>query len=133
MISSAYRSLQDQQATYDSYVAECGTACANQYVLPVGASEHHTGLAVDFSSASDQCAADSDDCSLGASAVTWLADNAWRYGFIHRYPEGKQSITGVAQESWHYRYVGIVMAKAMHGSGLTYDEVVQQLAPGYAK
>lgn len=132
MVSSAYRTFAEQQKAHDDYVAQCGEACAKQYVLPVGASEHHTGLAIDFSSESDACAADSNDCSLSGIDAAWLAKHAADYGFIHRYPAGKQAITGVANEAWHYRYVGVPMAKAVTASGLTYDEVVQQLAPGYA-
>jgi len=133
MISSAYRSLAEQQAIYDEFVEENGVAIANQYVSPVGASEHHTGLSVDFSSESDECAEDSDSCSLSQSGAAWLADNAYKYGFIQRYPQGKQAITGVAFEPWHFRFVGKPMALAMNDTGLTFDEVVEQIAPGYTK
>jgi len=133
MVSSAYRSLAEQQAIFEEYVAEAGEAMAALYVLPVGASEHHTGLAVDFSSTSDACAADSDDCSLGVSSAEWLEANASRFGFILRYPDGKQSITGVGYEPWHYRYVGAPLARAIATSDMTLDEVIQQIAPGYAK
>lgn len=133
MVSSAYRSLKDQQELRDEFVKENGEAAAKQYVSPVGASEHHTGLAVDLSSLSDECAADSNSCSLSQSGAAWLAKNAYRFGFIQRYPSGKQEVTGVGYEPWHYRYVGIPLAKAMAGSGLTFDEVVAQLAPGYAQ
>ena len=133
MVSSAYRSLKEQQELYDDFVAENGKELASMYVSPVGASEHHTGLSVDFSSVSDECAEDSDSCSLSQSGAAWLADNAHRFGFILRYPDGGQSITGVRFEPWHYRFVGIPLAKAMAGSNLTFEEVVEQLAPGYAK
>lgn len=133
MISSAYRSLQAQREIYDDFVAENGETVAKQYVSPVGASEHHTGLSVDFSSQSDQCRANSDDCSLSQSGAAWLAANAHRYGFIQRYPAGEQSVTGVAFEPWHFRFVGKPLARAMQDSDLTFDEVVEQFAPGYAK
>lgn len=133
MVSSAYRSLEEQRTIHDEYVSEWGEAAAKQYVLPVGASEHHTGLAVDFSSVSDECAEDSDTCSLGTSGAMWLAKNAWRYGFILRYPDGKRDITGVGFEPWHYRFVGVPLATAMQDNGMTFDEVVAELAPGYAK
>lgn len=132
MVSSAYRSLEEQKEIYDEFVASDGEAAAAQYVLPVGASEHHTGLSVDFSSLSDECAADSDTCSLSQNAAAWLEDNAHRYGFILRYLDGKRDITGVGYEPWHYRFVGKPMAKAINGSGLTYEEVLKQIAPGYA-
>lgn len=133
MVSSAYRSLEEQREIRDSFVAEQGEAMAELYVLPVGASEHHTGLSVDFSSASDACAKDSDSCSLGQSSAAWLEATASRFGFILRYPEGKQPITGVGYEPWHYRYVGPPLAQAIATTDLTYDEVVKQIAPGYAK
>lgn len=132
MISSAYRSLDEQRVIRNKFVQTQGEAMADIYVLPVGTSEHHTGLSVDFSSASKQCAADSDSCSLGLSSAQWLEENAARFGFVLRYPEGKQSITGVGYEPWHYRYVGPPLAKAMATTDLTFDEVVTQIAPGYA-
>lgn len=133
MVSSAYRSLKEQKELYDEFVEENGTALAAQYVLPVGASEHHTGLTVDFSSVSDDCAEDSDTCSLSQSAAQWLAQNAPRFGFILRYPDGAQSTTGVRYEPWHYRFVGRPLAKVMSQTDLTFEEVVEQLAPGYAR
>lgn len=133
MVSSAYRSLNEQKTLYDEFVQENGTALAAQYVLPVGASEHHTGLTIDFSSVSDECAEDSDTCSLSQSAAAWLEKNAPRFGFILRYPDGAQSITGVRYEPWHYRFVGVPLARAIATTDLTYEEIVQQIAPGYAK
>lgn len=133
MISSAYRSLAEQKEIYDDFVAESGEAVAKQYVSPVGASEHHTGLSVDLSSLSDECLEDSDSCSLSQSGAAWLAENAYKYGFIQRYPQGDQAITGVAFEPWHYRFVGKPLANAMNETGLTFDEVVELLAPGYAR
>ncbi len=133
MLSSAHRSREDQQRTYDGFVAESGTELANLYVLPPGGSEHQTGLAVDFSSASTPCELDSDDCSLSTSDAAWLADNASRFGFILRYPEGKTSATSVRYEPWHYRYLGPVLAQAVDASGLTYEEVIEQIVPGYLR
>jgi D-alanyl-D-alanine carboxypeptidase len=133
MISSAYRSLQEQRELYDEFVAKNGREMAAVYVSPVGSSEHHTGLSIDFSSVSDECAEDSDSCSLSQSGAAWLADNAHRFGFIQRYPQGKQDITGVGYEPWHYRFIGVPLATAMAGSGLTYEEVLAEIAPGYAK
>ena len=131
MISSAYRSLDEQRDIYNDYVRESGEQLAKLYVLPVGASEHHTGLSVDFSSVSDECAEDSDSCSLSQSAAAWLSEHAATYGFIQRYPEGKQSITGVGFEPWHYRFVGIPLARAMATTDLTLEETFERIAPGY--
>ncbi len=133
MISSAFRSKEEQQELYDDFVTKNGIVLAQQYVSPPGSSEHHTGMSVDFASVSDDCAQDSDACSLSQSGAAWLAKNASQYGFIQRYPEGEQQTTGVAFEPWHFRFVGKPLAKAMQGSGLTFDEVVLQLAPGYSR
>ena len=127
MISSAYRSIADQQATYASFVARYGEQMAQEYVSPAGSSEHHTGLAVDLSDVSSACEQDSEKCSLGTESADWLMANAPRYGFILRYPEGKRTITGVGYEWWHFRYVGVPLAKALATSNLTLDEAVEQM------
>ena len=72
-------------------------------------SEHHTGLAVDVV------------CSV---EPTWLHEHCWEYGFILRYPQGKEEITGISYEHWHYRYVGVEVAMAMKNSGLCLEEYV---------
>lgn len=127
MISSAYRSRADQQATYDSFVTRYGEQMAGQYVSPPGSSEHHTGLAVDFSDYSAACEQDSEKCSLGMETAAWLEENAPNYGFLLRYPEGKRDITGVGYEWWHFRYVGIPLAKAVAASDLTLDEAIERM------
>lgn len=133
MISSAYRSIADQEALYEEFVSTQGQAAAKRYVADPGSSEHHTGLAVDFSNASNACITDSDKCSLGLDTSSWLARNAHKYGFINRYPEGKQPITGIAYEPWHYRYVGIPLATRIYESDLTLDEALTQMRPAFSK
>jgi len=133
MLSSAYRSISEQQTLQNAFIAKQGKAMADIYVAAPGTSEHHTGAAVDLSSASGECEADSDSCSLSQAAAVWLIQNAPKYGFIQRYPEGKLPITGVAFEPWHYRYVGVTLAQAMQNSDLTLDEVIEQMAPGLKK
>lgn len=124
-ISSAYRSIADQQQLMDEFTATRGEALAREYVAEPGSSEHHTGLAVDFSDASPACGTDSDKCSLSLETAEWLADHAYKYGFILRYPEGARTITGISHEPWHYRYVGVALARAMHDSTITFDEFVE--------
>ncbi len=131
MLSSAYRSYDEQQATYDSYLELHGKAYVASYVAPAGASEHQTGLAVDIATKSSSCAKSSNDCSLDYASTAWLANNAPTYGFIQRYPGGKQSITGIAGETWHYRYVGARLSRVLDDNNLTFDEFVEQVAPGY--
>jgi D-alanyl-D-alanine carboxypeptidase len=124
-ISSAYRSADDQREIMDEFIAIQGESTARQYVAEPGKSEHQSGLAVDFTDNTPACLADSDKCNLGYESILWLEANAHTYGFIQRYPPGTSSITGVATESWHYRYVGVALARAMHESNLTFDEFVE--------
>lgn len=131
MLSSAYRSEQEQQNTYDTLLQKQGQSYVSQYVAKPRHSEHQTGLAVDITTASSQCRADSYQCLITRPVVEWLQANAHHYGFIQRYPSGKQSITGTASEEWHYRYVGKPLSIALTESGLTLDEFVTQVAPGY--
>ena len=130
MVASAYRSVADQQKTYDDFVNAKGVAAAKQYVAQPGSSEHHTGYAVDIDDASPECQTKSDSCTLSYNSIIWLANNAPDFGFIVRYPEGKQPITGSAYEPWHLRYVGIPLAKSLSESEMTFDEFIMQAAPG---
>lgn len=133
MLSSAYRSITDQQNLYDQFVATKGRAMADIYVAKPGTSEHHTGLAVDFADTSPKCRTDSNACNLSDSTGRWLQQHAADYGFILRYPEGKKPITGIAYEPWHYRYLGVTLAKAIDGSGLTLDEALRQMYPAFRR
>ncbi len=120
MIGSAYRSAATQATLFNSYVASAGYAEANMYSAHAGHSEHQTGLAVDISTTSQQCYLSA--CFIGTADGQWLAENAYKYGFTLRYPDGKEAITGYNFEPWHYRYVGVALATSLHQSGLTLDE-----------
>lgn len=116
VISSAYRSYQEQQETYDEYEQIKGDGIENYAARP-GHSEHQTGLAFDI-------------LTLGVTTTkfdqteefNWLKENSYKYGFILRYPKGKEDITGYDYESWHYRYVGEQAAKIIHNEDLTFEE-----------
>lgn len=120
MIGSGYRSAALQTLYYNNAVNSSGVDVANQYVALPGKSEHQTGLAVDISTSSRECYL--DRCFATTSDGLWLAENAYKYGFILRYPEGKESITGYNYEPWHFRYVGVDLATALYESKLTLDE-----------
>jgi D-alanyl-D-alanine carboxypeptidase len=120
MIGSAYRSAALQKVYFDSYAAASGVEAANQYSAYPGQSEHQLGLSVDISTVSRNCYL--DECFTSTPDGQWLADHAYEYGFTLRYPKGKEIITGYQFEPWHYRYVGIDLATALHESGLTFDE-----------
>ncbi len=115
---SAYRSYSHQQNLYNSYVSEDGKKKADTYSARPGSSEHQTGLATDILNAKLEFISASD------KEYTWLVNNSYKYGFILRYPKGKESITGYMYEEWHYRFLGEDLAKKVYESGLTYDEYV---------
>ena len=109
-----YNSLESQYNRYLSYMTENE---ADLQYAKAGFNEHQTGLAVNFA-ATYETAVEFRD----STAYQWLKDNCATFGFIERYPEGKDDITGRPSEPGHFRYVGIETAKAVRESGLTYDE-----------
>lgn len=120
MIGSGYRSANLQAVYFNSLAKSVGEEVANQSIARPGQSEHQTGLAVDISAVSRNCYLDT--CFATTNEGRWLADNSYKYGFILRYPEDKVDITGYQYEPWHFRYVGIDLATALHDSDLTLDE-----------
>jgi D-alanyl-D-alanine carboxypeptidase len=131
-IISAYRDYATQVALYDGYTARDGQAAADTYSARPGHSEHQTGLAVDFD---DHGACYLAACFGETPAGLWLADHAADHGFVVRYPEGKQEVTGFMPEPWHFRYVGPELARQMRATGTTTLEEFFGLpaAPGYAQ
>lgn len=123
---SAYRSHRRQQQVFGYYVRRDGRARASTYSAYPGTSEHETGLAVDVSGANGRCAA--SDCFAGTREARWLAKHAHEYGFIIRYPRGKEGITGYKYEPWHIRFVGRTAAGFIHSRGITLEEY-EELAP----
>lgn len=129
-IISAYRDYSTQVALYNRYVNRDGQEAADTYSARPGHSEHQTGLAVDFD--------DGGSCYLNAcfestAAGQWLATHAYEYGFVLRYPAGKEAITGFNYEPWHFRYVGVELATEMHNTGIqTLEEFFGlEAAPSY--
>ncbi len=116
-IRSPYRSYRTQQTLYNRYVAADGKAVADTYSARPGYSEHQTGLAFDVTSPSTNF-----DTFEYSQEFEWLKNNAHKYGFILRYPKGKEYITGYMYEPWHYRYVGVEAATKIYETGLTYEE-----------
>lgn len=104
-IMSAYRDYNYQENLYNNIVKEKGFNYALRSIAKPGCSEHQTGLAIDF------CVYNDDLCYIeheleDMSETKWIHDNAHKYGFIIRYPKGKEEITGYMYEPWHIRYVG---------------------------
>jgi D-alanyl-D-alanine carboxypeptidase len=94
-----------------------------------GHSEHQLGVAIDFSTRSGEDPWTYRDFATETRAGEWLSANAWKYGFIMSYPKGKTAKTCYAYEPWHYRYVGVAEAAAVHASGLTLREWLWQHQP----
>ncbi|MDN9012034.1 M15 family metallopeptidase [Brevibacillus laterosporus] len=117
---SAYRSHSTQTTLFNRYVQKDGEEAAKKYSAEPGHSEHETGLAIDVSGSTGKCAA--EDCFEGTPEAVWLADHAHEYGFIIRYPKGKEAITGYQYEPWHLRYVGKEAAGEIHDKGITLEE-----------
>ncbi len=113
---SPYRSYKTQEDTYNGYVAKDGVEKTDTYSARPGYSEHQTGLAVDLNTTDEN--AHFEDSKEGI----WLKENAYKYGFILRYPEDKVYITGYIFEPWHYRYVGTEVAKYINENQITFDE-----------
>lgn len=113
-IVSAYRSYSSQSAIYNNNVSLHGTRIANRFSAKPGQSEHQTGLAFDINQANRSF--------VGTKEALWLQKNCYRFGFIIRYPSGKESITGYVYEPWHIRYVGEKVAKEIYESGLCLEE-----------
>ena len=111
---SGFRSYATQAQLYQSYVNQEGQAAADRYSARPGYSEHQTGLAFDVIGTDGRLVEDS-------SAAQWLLEHAPDYGFVVRYPRGKESITGYMHEEWHLRYIG-KEAKDIAASGLTLEE-----------
>ena len=124
---SGYRSYNTQVSLYQSYANRDGIAAADTYSSRAGYSDHQTGLAMDIMgentrmNASDRSYCPIEQCE-GSPASLWLEENAADFGFILRFPQGKQDITGYVYEWWHYRYVGREVAKEIKESNLTMEE-----------
>lgn len=120
VFGSGYRSEALQAQFYNSYVARDGQAAADRYSARPGTSEHQTGLAFDVTSVSGTCHL--EVCFEDLPEGQWVGENAHRFGFIIRYLNGKEAITGYQYEPWHLRYVGEELANELHESGQTMEE-----------
>lgn len=117
LIVSSYRTYKDQEDVWKDYKASFGTKKADAYAARAGSSEHETGLAIDVADYYDK-----NDKFEDTESFQWMQTNAHKYGYILRYPKGKENITGYSYEAWHYRYVGIDTATKVYNEGITYDE-----------
>ena len=136
MVCSGYRTVTRQTELFQEKIDElmvdgltydeAYTAAATVVAIP-GTSEHNLGLAVDI------CATDYqllDDAQAETPEQQWLMEHCAEYGFILRYPQGKEEITGIIWEPWHYRYVGVEAATEIMQSGLCLEEYLAQYYSG---
>lgn len=123
VVGEGYRTHEEQEKMMsdkiESFIAEGysrskAKKLAREWVAEAGKSEHETGLALDINADQSQ----SDDNAV----YDWLAENAYKYGFILRYPPDKEDITGISYEPWHYRYVGAETASEIHERNITLEE-----------
>ena len=123
VVREGYRTAEEQQEILDDkiqnyinqgYSQVKAERTAKEWVALPGTSEHQLGIAVDIN-------ADKSKCS-NEDVYEWLAENAYKYGFVLRYPPGKQKITGTSYEPWHYRYVGEEAAKEIYERGICLEE-----------
>ena len=115
-IISGFRSYAYQEKLYNIYVKEFGKEKTNTFSAKPGCSEHQTGLAIDICEDSDKF--------IGTKEDIWLQKNAYKFGFIIRYPKGKEHITGYKYEPWHLRFVGKKHAKKIFTNQITLEEYV---------
>lgn len=134
VVASGYRTKEEQQKLLDEkietyleqgYDRSEAESLAETYVSPPGTSEHQLGLAVDIN-------ADPMKSTAG-EVYPWLAENAYQYGFVLRYPEDKVDITGTNYEAWHYRYVGVAAATTMFNENLCLEEYIEKYVASTAE
>lgn len=127
-VAQGYRTEEEQQLLLDqkqeAYENEGNSPkearkLAEQWVAVPGTSEHQIGIAVDINADTEKCKAE--------DVYDWLADNAHKYGFINRYPADKTDITGISNEPWHYRYVGVDAATEIHKKDLCLEEYIETI------
>lgn len=123
VVSEGFRTADEQKQMMsekiDAYIdmgysQKDAKSLAAQAVAAVGKSEHQLGLAVDINA--------DENCSSNEEVYVWLAENAYKYGFIMRYPADKTDITGIEYEPWHYRYVGKKAAEEIYSQGICLEE-----------
>ena len=117
IINSSFRSYEDQESVYEYYKANKGEEAADLIAAHPGFSEHQTGMAIDI-----QTYKSSAKTFENFDEFKWLEKNAYKYGFILRYPKDKEYLTGYEYESWHWRYVGKEAAKYIQENKITFDE-----------
>lgn len=142
-LRSSFRTIKLQKSYYDAtfnvyksqgFSNEDAASKVLEYIQYPGASEHHTGLAVDIISVEwQQDGKELSELFDTTNAFKWLNIHAANYGFILRYPKGKEKVTGINYEPWHYRYVGKEVAVYLKEKNLTLEEYHSRINENVAK
>lgn len=128
IVASGYRTAQKQQSLMDEKITEYKSEGysekeakkkAEEWVAIPGTSEHQLGIGIDINADGIH--------STGNEVYKWLHQNSYKYGFICRYPEDKTDITGIINEPWHYRYVGVDVAEEIYNQGECLEEYIDRL------
>lgn len=128
IVGEGYRTTEEQEEIFDEkvqayinegYSRERAESTAKEWVALPGTSEHQLGIAVDINA--DKAQSSNDE------VYTWLSENAYRYGFILRYPQGKEEITGTSYEPWHFRYVGKENAQIIYNKQICLEEFIESI------
>ena len=117
-LNYSYRDYATQESVYNDYKKNRGQEYADAYAARPGHSEHQTGYAIDIGVQSRYATGSFKN----SKEYTWMKDNSYKYGYILRYPEGMDNITGYSFEAWHYRYVGVDVATYIYEHNITFDE-----------
>lgn len=125
IVDSGYRSYDYQKIIWDKNVEERGLEETEKLVAVPGSSEHQSGLAFDV--AYIRNGEYSDNVQESDKETQWLFKNAYKYGFIVRYPKGKEAITGYKFEPWHFRFVGLELASVLYAEGITLEEYYERI------
>lgn len=125
IVDSGYRPYEYQQVIFDKSVVEKGLEETLRLVSLPGSSEHQTGLAIDIAYMDNGVYI--EKTSDVDPEIMWLKENAHKFGFILRYPEGKEDVTNIQYERWHYRFVGVEMATILYAEGITLDEYYERV------
>ena len=128
IVESAYRSYGSQAATFNSWVSQLGQAAALVRSARPGHSEHQLGTAIDVTSPG--WAGRFGDWATESAEGAWMAEHAWRYGFVMSYPAGSQGQTCFSYEPWHYRWIGRDAAAAHRSSGLPLRQFLERYVGG---
>lgn len=115
-VISGFRTNEKQDTLFNNSIKKNGLDHALIYSAKPGYSEHQLGLAIDINSV--------EESFKNTNEYKWLKNNSYKYGFIERYPEGKEKITGFGYEPWHYRYLGVDVAAKIFTENITYEEYV---------